>query len=113
MKRVTIIAVISLIISFSSPFIFKQYLEKKPLEPKDALVFGGPIPFAEQKVELPQNADLYPLEVQFQSPFEQTTKIHFIPFVFTFICFFLLIFAIYTVFASYFKKSIKKKNSTR
>lgn len=108
MKRIIIVGIISLIISLSSPFIFHNYLEKKPLEEKETMVFGGPIPFAEQKVQIPEEEYAYPAEFTFQSPLETETKIQTFPFVFTFICYFLLIFSVYTVVASYSKKAVNK-----
>ncbi|MCE4048447.1 MULTISPECIES: hypothetical protein [Bacillaceae] len=108
MKRVIIVAIISLIVSLSSPFIFHNYLEKKPLEQKETLVFGGPIPFAEQKVQLPEEENAYPAEFTFQSPLETETKLQPFPLVFTFICYFLLIFSVYTVVASFSTKAINK-----
>ncbi|WP_445488497.1 hypothetical protein [Niallia sp. 03133] len=109
MKKVFIIAVISLIISFISPFLFKQYIEKKPLDQKNTLVFGGPIPFAEQKVALPQDDYQYPAVIRFQSPLKQETIFHPIPLLFTFICIFVFLFAVSTIVASYFTKIPKKK----
>lgn len=109
MKRVIAVSVLSLILSFCSPFMFKQYIEKKPLAQTDTLTFGGPIPFAEQKVELPTKEQAYPVVLSFQSPFEKDTTFHPLPLFFTFVCFFLLLFAVFSLFSSYIKKIPKKK----
>ncbi|PKG22169.1 hypothetical protein [Niallia nealsonii] len=109
MKRVIAVSVLSLILSFCSPFMFKQYIEKKPLEQIRTLTFGGPIPFAEQKVELPTNKKAYPVVISFQSPLAKDTIFHPLPMVFTFVCFFLLLFAVFSLFSSYIKKVPKKK----
>ncbi|GKU82337.1 hypothetical protein [Niallia sp. NCCP-28] len=109
MKRVIAVSVLSLILSVCSPFMFKQYIEKKPHEQTRALIFGGPIPFAEQKVELPTKEEAYPVVISFQSPLEKDTIFHPLPLFFTFFCFFLLLFAVFTLFSSYIKKVPKKK----
>jgi len=108
LKRVIYVLIISIIVSLCSPFVFHNYLEKKPLEQKDTLTFGGPIPFAEQKVQLPEKENEYPAEFSFKSPLETETKFHIIPFLFTLLCYFLLIFSVYTVVASYSKKAIDR-----
>lgn len=95
-----------------SPFVFKLYLEKKPTVIEETMAFGGPIPFAEQRVSLPEDTNDYPTEITFQSPFEQATIIQWLPLGFTFICYFLLIISLYTVLSRYLTKPIQRKKKT-
>lgn len=112
MKKILIIGVLSLAISLLSPFIFKHYLEKKPAVIEETMTFGGPIPFAEQHVSLPEELNDYPTEISFQSPFNQATSIQWLPLGFTFICYFLLIISLYTVLSKYLTKPIQRKKKS-
>jgi hypothetical protein len=110
LKKYIVIMIISLLISLVSPFIFKNYVAQKPEQLEQAFHFGGPIPFAEQKKLLPTSVEAYPLEITFESPVQSKTIFHPIPFIFSFLVFFLLILAISTVFSSFFgKKSTKRR----
>lgn len=101
--RMIIIGVLSLCITLLSPFIFNSYFEQQPEDLSQHLTFGGPIPFAEQKVILPSEEDQYPLEVKFESPFEKETKYKITPLLLSFVCFFLFLFAFYSIVARFFK----------
>ncbi|KAB2337352.1 hypothetical protein F7731_07000 [Cytobacillus depressus] len=96
-NRLIVFGILALTITVVSPFIFYSYFEEKPADLHQSLVFGGPFPFAVQKATLPQDEEQYPLEVKFMSPFETETNFKVTPFLFSFICFFLLLFAFYSI----------------
>lgn len=100
---------VALAISLSSPFIFYSYFEQRPNELNQRISFGGPFPFAEQEVTLPEANNEYPLEVKFVSPLEKETNLKIIPFLLTFICFFLFIFALYTIISNFINGRQKKE----
>ncbi|QED47380.1 hypothetical protein [Cytobacillus dafuensis] len=101
-KKLLIFGIISLAITIMSPFMFYSYIEKKPNSLQQNITFGGPFPFAEQMVTLPADKKLYPLEVKFESPFEKQTKYKATPFLFSFICFYLFLFALYSIVTRFF-----------
>ncbi|WP_313801463.1 hypothetical protein [Cytobacillus sp.] len=108
-QRLIIIGILSFGITLLSPFIFYSYFETQPKILIQQLSFGGPFPFAQQTVTLPNGEDLYPLEVKFESPFEKKTALNITPFFFSFVCFFLFIFALYSIIARFFNgKPIKE-----
>ena len=111
MKKYIVLFIISLVITSATPFVFKNYVEKKPEDLTQSFTFGGPIPFAEQFKVLPDTESSYPLEIAFTSPAEAHTTIHPIPFIFALIVFYLIILSLYTVIGSYFKKGQKKQKS--
>ncbi len=96
-KRIIFIGVVSLAITLISPFFFHSYFEEKPEVVKQAITFGGPFPFAEQMVLLPSQTDSYPTEVKFESPFEKETKYKITPLLFSFLGYFLFLFALYSI----------------
>lgn len=96
-KRIILIGVISLVITLMSPLFFHSYFEEKPDIVKQAIAFGGPFPFAEQMVILPSDTDSYPIEVKFESPFETETKYKVAPLLFSFLGYFLFLFALYSI----------------
>ncbi|WP_057766222.1 hypothetical protein [Cytobacillus praedii] len=107
--RLIITGIFSLGITLLSPFVFYSYFETQPQILNQQLSFGGPFPYAEQTVSLPSGKNHYPLEIKFESPFEMKTEFKIIPFIFSFVCFYLLIFAIYSIIARFFKgKAIKE-----
>jgi multisubunit Na+/H+ antiporter MnhB subunit len=104
-KRFIIIGIISLLITLSSPYLFKGYFEKKPHQLTQNVHFGGPIPFVNQEVVLPGKESSYPLEVDFQSPFEEKTHINLISFFFSLIIFFTILFSLYSLIIYFFRKN--------
>lgn len=88
----------ALAVTLISPFIFYSYFEKKPDELNQNILFGGPFPFAEQTVSLSEAKGDYPLEVKFVSPFEKETNFKVTPFILSFVCLFLFLFAVYSIF---------------
>lgn len=108
-KRMITIGILSLVITLMSPFIFYSYFEEQPETLKQKITFGGPVPFAEQSFNLPVQKDSYPLEIKFESPFDNETKYKLIPFLFSYICYFLFLFALYTIISRFFSgKQIKE-----
>ncbi|KOP81924.1 hypothetical protein ACFFHH_24975 [Cytobacillus solani] len=107
--RIIIVGIFSLVITLISPFVFYSYFETQPKILNQQLSFGGPFPYAEQTITLPAGEELYPLEIKFESPFERETKFNIIPFILSFVCFFLFFFAIYSIIARFFKgKPVKE-----
>lgn len=104
-KRTLIISIISLLVTLTSPYLFKGYFEKKPYSLTQSVHFGGPIPFVNQEVILPGKESLYPLEVDFQSPFEEKTHINLISFFFSFLIFFSIFFSLYHLLIYFFRKN--------
>ena len=94
-------SVLALAITFITPFIFYSYFEQKPENLNQNLLFGGPFPFAEQNITLPKEKAHYPLEVKFTTPFEKETNFKVTPFILSFICIFLFIFAFYSIVRSF------------
>lgn len=84
-------------------------MEHKPDQLEQSFRFGGPIPFAEQQKVLPESTKGYPLEITFDSPIKTKTIFHPLPFVFSFLVFFLLVLSIFTIFKSYFGKISTKR----
>lgn len=108
-QRIIIIGILSFGITLISPFIFYSYIETQPKIFVKQLSFGGPFPFAQQTVTLPSEENFYPLEVKFESPLEKKTKFNITPFFFSFVCFFLFIFALFSIIARFFnRKPIKE-----
>lgn len=96
-KKLLLFSVLAIAITLMTPYIFYSYFETKPVNLNQNLLFGGPFPFAEQNISLPEAKDHYPLEVKFTSPFEKETNFKATPFILSFICFFLFIFAFYSI----------------
>lgn len=107
-KRIITIGILSLVITLLSPFIFYSYFEEQPETLTQKITFGGPVPFVEQSINLPDQKKSYPLEVKFESPSDNETKYKFSPFLFSYICYFLFLFAFYTIISRFFSgKQIK------
>ncbi len=96
-----IIGIIALAFSIISPFIFNAYIEEKPDELEKTLIFGGPFPFAEQTLTLPEDKNSYPAIIDFESPMDEKTAIKWIPLLLTFMSYFLLFFSIYSIIARF------------
>ncbi|WNS77016.1 hypothetical protein RRV45_08540 [Bacillus sp. DTU_2020_1000418_1_SI_GHA_SEK_038] len=108
-NKLLFFGVVALAITLSSPFIFYSYFEERPAQLNQSISFGGPFPFAEQQVTLPEAKNEYPLEVKFVSPIEKETNFKVTPFLFTFICFFLFTFSLYTIISNFFNGRQKKE----
>lgn len=104
------IGVISLVFTLATPFIFKAYFEKKPVQTIEKVQFGVPFPFVEQTVQFPTKAEDYPVEIMFQSPIKKDTSFKLIPFLFSFLGVFLLFFTLYTVLIRFFFSSSIQRN---
>ncbi|WP_147531823.1 hypothetical protein [Bacillus marasmi] len=96
-KRIILLSILSFITTSFSPYLFAVYFEKKPTEIHRNAKFGGPFPFAEQEIYLPKKEQQYPIEVNFASPLKKETKLHFFPFILSFLSFFLIIFSLVTI----------------
>jgi len=107
-RRIIIIGILSLGLTFLSPFVFLSYFESQPKILNQQLTFGGPFPFAEQMATLPADEQLYPLEVKFESPFEKETNFKMLSFILSFIFFYLFLFALYSIFARFIRKPLKE-----
>ncbi|MDQ0272437.1 hypothetical protein [Cytobacillus purgationiresistens] len=107
-NRVIIISLIALAFTVVSPFIFNAYIEDKPEELEQSLVFGGPFPFAEQSLKVPESPFSYPAIIEFESPLDESTTIKWIPMLLTFTCFFLLFFSFYSIVARFITGKPKK-----
>lgn len=104
------IGVISLVFTLMTPFIFKAYFEKKPVQITENVRFGVPFPFVEQTVQFPTKAKDYPVEIKFQSPIKKDTSFKLMPFLFSFLGVYLLFFTFYTVLIRFFFSSSIRKN---
>jgi hypothetical protein len=100
--------IFSLIVTMSTPFLFPTYYTEKPNEVRQMAQFGAPFPFASQEVILPNENNRYPIEINFVSPFYTGIDFHTIPFILSFICFFLLFLSIVSVFSSFIKSKSRK-----
>lgn len=100
-KKLLLFCLLSLAITFMSPFIFYSYFEKKPEDLNQRILFGGPFPFAEQAVSLPVEKDKYPIEVKFISPLDKETSFKITPFILSFSSIFLFLFAFYTIISRF------------
>lgn len=107
-KRMIFIGILSLIITLMSPYIFFSYFEEKPEILKQNISFGGPFPYAMQMISLPDDDDLYPMEVKFESPFDKETTFKILPFFFSFSFFFLFLFAFYSIVSRFIRKPLKE-----
>lgn len=108
-KRIIYVGVLSLAITLLSPFIFHAYFEEKPMETEQTITFGGPFPFAEQIGDLPDDVKSYPTEVKFESPFDKETNYKVTPLLFSFLGYFLFLFALYSILRRLFSgKPIKE-----
>lgn len=101
-KRLIFIGILALVITALSPFLFISYFDEKPDVLNQHLLFGGPFPFAEQKIDLPEDNNAYPIEVKFESPFEMDTNYKVTPFLLSFICFYLFLFALHSIISRFF-----------
>ncbi len=110
-KRMITTILLSLIITSLSPFIFYGYFEEIPADLEQKIIFGGPFPFAEQRIHLPADKESYPIEIKYVSPFEKKTNFKVTPFLFSLLSYFLFIFAFYTIIRRFFTKPIKVKES--
>jgi hypothetical protein len=108
-KRILFLLLFSFLITSFSPFLFSSYFEEKPETTTQSLKFGGPFPFLEQSVELPKESNKYPLEVNFASPLEQETKVHFLPFLFCFAFYFLFFLSLFSILLRFFTGTHKTK----
>jgi len=108
-KRIVTILILSLAITILSPFFFYSYFEEKPTDLNQNIIFGGPFPFAEQTINLPNEKESYPIEIKFESPFEKDTIFKVTPFLFSLFSYFLFLFAFYTIIRRFFTKPIKVK----
>lgn len=106
-KKILLLTIFSLLITSFSPYMFAVYFVEKPAYLTQASLFGGPFPFAEQIIILPNNDENYPIEIQFASPFIQETKFHALPFLLTFTCFFLLHLALISIIIRFFRNPYK------
>jgi len=104
LNRIIFIGIISLGVTIFSPFIFYSYYETQPKLLEQKVLFGGPLPFAEQQITLPADDNKYPLEVKFTSPFEKQTTFKAIPLLISFVCYFLFLFALYSIIARFFHR---------
>ncbi|MEH7125516.1 hypothetical protein V7122_23990 [Bacillus sp. JJ1532] len=101
-KKIIFFGVLALVITLSTPIIFVSYFETKPAQLSQDILFGGPFPFAEQRNSLPEAEHDYPLELKFTSPLEKETNFKVIPFLFSFICFYLFFFSLYYIISRFF-----------
>ncbi|WP_080846699.1 hypothetical protein [Cytobacillus gottheilii] len=109
-KNVIIITLLSLAFTLISPFVFNAYVAEKPAELPYKAVFGAPFPYLGQVEDLPEASTSYPVIVELESPFEEKTDFSIIPFVLSFLCFFLLFFSIYSIIARFMdRKPIEKE----
>jgi hypothetical protein len=93
-RRIIVLSLLSLIITCLSPFMFAAYFEKKPTSITQTAKFGGPFPFVQQTIVLPDNPNKYPIEVNFIFPPQKETKMDFVPFFLSFISFFTIIYTL-------------------
>ncbi|UII57250.1 hypothetical protein LS684_07365 [Cytobacillus spongiae] len=110
-NRVIIIGVISLLFTIASPFVFNAYFEKKPEESSPVVPFGGPFPFAKQSVTLPADENDYPIEVTFTSPLEKDVEFLFVPFILSFLFFYLFFFSLYSIIIRFFSGIGKRRTN--
>lgn len=100
-KSIIIIILLSLGVTFSSPYFFDAYVHEKPLNLERPIYFGGPFPFFEQVIDYPMDKKDYPLTIEFTSYFNSPLDFNIVSFVLSFISFFLLFYSIYGIVIHY------------
>lgn len=104
-------AIIAIIFTSLSPKIFSTYIEKPLYEIESTVSFGGPIPFLKQEVRLSDNPKDYPLEMKIQSLKETKTSFSAVPFLFSFIITFFLLFSIVILFLRFITKGVERDHN--
>lgn len=102
--------IIAIAFTLLSPKFFTVYFEKPTSSNDNTVSFGGPIPYLNQTVQLSDKLEDYPLEVKFQSIKETKTSFSFVPFLFSIIITFILLFSIFSLFIRFMTRGVQKED---